>query len=352
MKRLRILILTSSILSVFWGCDEDNFRLESNADDFFFLENKEAFMPVWVQGNTASRTFVIHVHGGPGGESLLSFNILGESITEPLEEAYANVYYDQRNSGSSQGTSGNEYITEEQFSEDLYKLILLLKDKYGTDIKIYLLGTSWGGRLTANYLLNERYQSEVSGWISVAGDPDVVTTANSGKDLLAYYARAYIDGGRDESDWKEIRDWAIKTDTIISYGEWGVQNSFAWDAMKLVDDSLDHETPIKVGKALRGAFFSPVNLSSVLIHAATFSEEHLDLFDDLGEQLSIVEVPSLFMYGKFDFVVPPAVGQKAFDHVGSSHKKLVIFEHSGHLIPFNETEKFLDELFEFIRQNG
>ncbi len=330
------------------SCHQDEFHLNENADDFFFLENDKALMPVWVQGNTSSKIFLIHVHGGPGGESILSFNIFGANFTDQLEEKYANVYYDQRNSGSSQGTSKRDYVTEEQMAEDLYKLILLLKNKYGPDIDVHIMGTSWGGRLTAKYLINPTYQSEVNSWICISGVSEVITTANSGRDLLLYYADQYIAANQNISNWNKIRDWAIQNDTITQESIWGEQNSFAWEAMNLVNDSLQNETSINFGDVLKGIFFSPANITSVLIQSSNFPESELELFYDMGTTLNSVEVPVLFMYGKFDFVVPPAVGRKAYNNVSSKNKELIIFEHSGHLIPFNETERFLYELIKFI----
>ncbi len=204
------------------------------------------------------RFFVIHIHGGPGGDALTSFNIVGKAFTDPLEKRYANVYYDQRASGSSQGHFQADLFNEDQYAEDLYKLVLLLKAKYGSNIQIFLLGTSWGGRLGTRYLLNDTYQQEISGWISAAGAQDLVLSANSGKDLLEHYAQSYIGVGRDKKKWLEILEWAQQTDTIINFDQWGDQNSLGWKAMKLVDDSLSHETPIALGKVLKTAFFSPV----------------------------------------------------------------------------------------------
>lgn len=39
--------------------------------DFFYVENNEAQMPVWVRGNENSEVFIIHLHGGPGGSGIM-----------------------------------------------------------------------------------------------------------------------------------------------------------------------------------------------------------------------------------------------------------------------------------------
>ncbi len=45
-------------------------------EDYFWVEHNNARMPVWVRGNTASGTFIVFNHGGPGSwgtaESIIS----------------------------------------------------------------------------------------------------------------------------------------------------------------------------------------------------------------------------------------------------------------------------------------
>lgn len=348
---MKKLIYTLLIIVGLVGCKKDEFTLGTQVDDFFFLKNKGAHLPIWVEGNAASKIFLIHVHGGPGGESMASFNVLGKGFTDPLEEKYANVYYDQRGSGSAQGNPKSETFTEEQFAEDLYKVIKLLKAKYSDDIKVFLIGTSWGGRLCASYLINPVYQDEVQGWASVSGAVNNVKTANEGRELLLKYADVYINEGKDIEQWTEIKDWALSVDSVETEEQWGDQNSFGWDAMGLVDDSLSHESKIEFKKVVKSIFFSPSHLSSILVHSSSFPEKKLTVFNDLTDELSSITIPSLFMAGKFDFVVAPEAVYSSYEQISSTQKQWVLFEKSAHAIPFNETEKFLDELISFIENN-
>ncbi len=81
---------------------------------------------------------------------------------------------------------------------------------------------------------------------------------------------------------------------------------------------------------------------------SSFPDDELEQFTDLAPLLGSIQTPSLIMSGKFDFVVPPAVGLSAFRHLGTEHKRFVVFEQSAHQIPFNETNKFLEEVVSFI----
>ena len=58
------------------SCQKEEITLSDNAKDHFFLKSDGAEMPVWVEGNTESKTLVIFLHGGPGGSSI-GYNELG-----------------------------------------------------------------------------------------------------------------------------------------------------------------------------------------------------------------------------------------------------------------------------------
>ena len=66
------------------------------------------------------------------------------------------------------------------------------------------------------------------------------------------------------------------------------------------------------------------------------------------EEVKNITIPSLFLWGKYDMVVPPQLGRNAFEKCGSNEKKLVIFEKSGHSPMDHESTKFANEIIEFI----
>ena len=125
-------------------------------------------LPVWVKGNTASKTIIVYLHGGPGGGgSFGSSEFLNSEFVEAVTEKYAMVFFDQRGSGSSQGHYDKSLMTEAQFVEDLDKLVILLQNKYGSDINVFLYGVSWGGYLGTAYLVTGENQNKIKGWIIV-----------------------------------------------------------------------------------------------------------------------------------------------------------------------------------------
>jgi pimeloyl-ACP methyl ester carboxylesterase len=61
-----------------------------------------------------------------------------------------------------------------------------------------------------------------------------------------------------------------------------------------------------------------------------------------------IKIPSLLLWGQYDFVVPPIVGQDAMANLGSSYKELVLFSRSGHHPLETETDEVENEVIHFI----
>jgi pimeloyl-ACP methyl ester carboxylesterase len=54
-------------------------------------------------------------------------------------------------------------------ADDLKKVILVLKTRYGKDISVFLYAHSFGGALSAAFLTTDNNQTMVKGWIDVDG---------------------------------------------------------------------------------------------------------------------------------------------------------------------------------------
>jgi pimeloyl-ACP methyl ester carboxylesterase len=65
-------------------------------------------------------------------------------------------------------------------------------------------------------------------------------------------------------------------------------------------------------------------------------------------RLHEITIPSLFVWGKYDFVVPPAIGYAAYSLVNTSEKQIYLMDHSGHSPMSNEAVIFTEKLIAFI----
>ena len=345
-------ILLFSILN--WSCGRTEFNLSPTADDFFFLKNKGAEMPIWVQGNTSSKTFVILLNGGPGGSSFI-YNELFKPVTDPLEEQYGMVYWEQRSSGSTQGDFLPEHMTPEQYVEDLEKVIALLQNKYGSDVGIFLMGISWGGYLSAAYLSKAENQLPIKGWINIVGPHNLAKTSNVSKVKLLPFAQQQVNLANPEPLWQEIIDWCAVNDSIYNKTTFEEFNSLAVQAELQIQDSLTMEmSPASLGSQLSFVFTSPFNAYALSTNQSNIRDSELielAVRQPLDSQLSNIQTPTIIFSGNFDQIVPHEFLAEQFDLLGSLDKQIFLFEKSGHGLISNETAQFLVLTQNFIEQH-
>ncbi|NVO20749.1 MAG: alpha/beta hydrolase [Bacteroidetes bacterium] len=335
------------------SCNKEQFTISVNADDFFFLRNKGADLPVWVKGNTASKTMVIYLHGGPGGGALGEEFLLNSEFVRTITNKYAMVFFDQRGSGSSQGNFGKDLMTEEQFVEDLDKLIILLKSKYGSDMNIFLYGVSWGGYLGTAYLVTGDNQNKIKGFINDSGNHNELSAANYGKKMLKYYAQQQISLGKNVADWSNIQDWCQKTDTITELTEFAQAFDYFGKAKNLMGDSIISSIHWDSHANFRMTYFSPYSSSSSYFNTLfnSFVADHFKSLN-LSEKLHTIVIPVFLARGKYDFSVPPEIMDEAYEKISSPVKQKVTFEKSGHAVWSCEMQNFTELFNEFIEANN
>ncbi|OJJ14347.1 hypothetical protein BKI52_43495 [marine bacterium AO1-C] len=69
---------------------------------------------------------------------------------------------------------------------------------------------------------------------------------------------------------------------------------------------------------------------------------------EFSSQLSKVTKPTLLIFGKYDFICPPTLGEDIYNQVNTVHKKLVISNISGHSVMFQDESMFCEEVSAFI----
>lgn len=340
MKKFLYIILLGLIIS---GCGKQDADLDVN--DHFWLRNNKADMSVWVKGTLENKTIIVLLHGGPGA-SALDYRM--PLFSGPLEEDYAVVYWDQRGGGTSQGAFSSEYLTIEQCVDDLHKLMILLKDKYGEDMSYFLYGHSWGGCLGTAYLLHDDYQNDFKGWIESDGAHNLPLLNKLMVEMFLEIGNRELDARKNTDKWKEIVDYCETIDPdAVTVEQSGMMNRYGHQAELLLDEV--NESTMDPGFALRYLFFSPRTPGSWVTNTAT----NMSMLNEVekqsySDQMYTIEIPSLLLWGRYDFVTPPGLGQDAFDNLGGDYRKLVYFEHSGHSPMDKEPEEYVQEIKSFI----
>ena len=329
------------------SCKKDDY---SSLSDEFRFRHANADMPVYVYGNGSQKIFIIFIHGGPGDSGYA--NRAGKAAKE-LENRYAMVYWDQRGQGMSEGKFSSDDITIDIMADDLHALVQVLKTKYGNDSKFFLLGHSWGGTLGTAYLLKNDYQNEIKGWIEVDGSHDFPKINVDAVKMFSGVGNQQISLNNNAEKWQELISWAeqidttnINTETIID-----INTKSHLVEQYLTEDNVLQKPDKKTFRDI-----------SVIYHQNTITRIFSGNYTFMGNdkffnevvnnsftpELHKITIPCLFLWGKYDFVVPPSLGYDAYNKVNTAEKEIIIFEKSAHSPMQNQADEFVDAVTNFV----
>jgi len=331
-------------LSMF-SCSEEQINL-NNLNETIFVRHKNADMPVHIHGNGSEKVFLMILHGGPGGNGL-GYRV--NTIRTEIEKNNAVVYFDQRGSGSSQGNYSEKDLSVDLMAEDVLAVAKAIKDKYGDDSKLFLMGHSWGGALGTAVLLKN--QNEFLGWIEVDGGHNMAGLHDEYRVVLVESANEQIALGNSIDYWQNVKEEVQNIDPNYSVDNVLKLNRIAntVDGV-LAKDKIINEEILDLGEVTSksNGFLDLWNLwkiGKILDHKKGLNE--ISFTDRLPE----ITIPSLVLWGKHDHAVPLVFGHEAFDNLGSSDKDIFIFEKSGHGPMNTEPDLFSDKVIEFINDH-
>jgi pimeloyl-ACP methyl ester carboxylesterase len=325
MKSLKISSFFSLFL-LFAACQKESITLSTNANDLFFVKNKGASMPVLVEGNTAQKAIILVVHGGPGSDAMKTMN---GTFMDTLEQRYAVAYWDQRNAGSTQGGANHADLNIATMTEDLQQVVLTLKHRYGQDKSVFLYGHSFGGALSASFLTTSDNQKLVKAWINIDGAHSFPLIDTESKKMINTIGTTEKNAGNNVAAWTSILDYTLNNDPRTSLAVSEMFNTKAYEAIKLMKEvNVIKKAPTNDLKFSQNSILSTiVNFQSVYFNSGMADE----LFTtEFTTKLNKVTIPVLCLFGKYDFVVPPALADDVINKVSSVNKKKVIFNNSGH----------------------
>ena len=352
MNRHNFLILLTFIPFLF-SCEK--FELKTEADTFFHVKIDGTELPVWVKGNTASSKFIIYINGGPGSTSIDVARADMFNWSEGLEENFAMVYYDQRGCGNAQGDIDENSLTISQFVKDLDAIISVINSKYNNP-NIYLMGSSFGGFIGANYLLTSDYQNKISGWISIDG------AYNFDFDLSWQYRRTFLINIANEEilkgdmidHWTNALEWSNNNETITTREQKNQWRAFiGWPGEIIIPEEL---ATLSVRQYIEIGFLSsynpfPAYLSSNLEIVNDRLNEDAE-GTNLIEEVSNITIPSLLIWGRYDDLIVPEEGLDVFNNFGtpSNSKYYKILPNSSHEPYISDPANFKKEIIEFVKQ--
>jgi pimeloyl-ACP methyl ester carboxylesterase len=353
MKK-KILITNLLIIIGLVSCQKENISISPNANDTFFVENQAHAMKVEVKGNTASKIIVLVVHGGPG-QGTDAYKAMPE-FQDILEKGYGVAYWEQRLTDIAQGNREGD-IALKTYGNDMKAVVLTLKKRYGQDTKVFIMGHSWGGLVTSQFMTDGNNQTLVQGWIFV----DAVYDWNqSDKDCVTFInqqANQEIALGKNVAKWDSIKRKANAFDLSAPYSD---KNYAAFQGNLLDGGLILYEEDY--GK-LELPVGSPSNWLSDLryylttdvygISFAVNSDYSERLVIDarkqkLGLKIPSITKPVLVVTGKKDIIVPPIHAKRFYDFLPMGKKEYIELPKSYHF--FEEQELFVNSMVSFIEK--
>lgn len=339
---LRISTLLILLIFGLTACTKESSNL-NDLHETLIVRHKNADMPAYIHGDASEKVFLIILHGGPGGTGLQYRN---STIKEEIEMNNAVVYFDQRGSGSAQGSYSESDVSVDLMAEDVLALVKVLQKKYGNDSKFFLLGHSWGGTLGPAVLLKN--QNVFSGWIDLDGDHDPKGSYVKNKVALQNMALEQINQKNSIPFWQDVIKMVNEVSPNYNSDDLFKMNRKSHELEQtLMDDKV-------INKSQAGDYTPPLNVLTALWN----NNKIINIFINNGfyenisftDELENIKIPSLVLWGRYDVIVPFADAQEAYDHLGSTEKELFIFEKSAHSPNDTEPELFAEKVIEFINQ--
>ncbi len=339
------MLLLCWLVPFLYSCQKVDFSKSGIINDHFFLKSAGQNMPVTVAGNIDSGKLLLIVHGGPGGNALAYRN---NYVKAKVESEFAVVYWYQRFAGNTQGNNGDNHISV--FRDDLKKLIQLLKHAYGEDKKIYLFAHSWGGFLAPYFLVEPGNEALVDGWIQVGGAHDYALNDLLTHEMLLSIGNQQIQSDSNAEEWKPIVEWC-ESNSHDGPSSPTTLNRFAATAETLIDEI---ERPSIFESDLSIMLSNYISISSGLTNSLAsnwFNIAEAAYGVKLCERFQEITLPTLLLWGKYDFVCPSGLMDDIIEHLDSTQPEYHIFEKSGHAPMYNEPELFWGTVIQFINKH-
>jgi proline iminopeptidase len=258
----------------------------------------------------ASGVPLFMVNGGPG----FAHNYVHcSNAWDEIAKHRRVVFYDQRGVGRSAPLKKDESCNLADQIADLEAV----RASIGAD-KIDLLGHSWGGYLVMAY--TAKYPEHIRHLVIVdSAAPKIDDTLYLLKDVFPEGTARQNDVGFAEALGDSVA-FAADIHEYLQMLFWSPENRERYMKSPAANNAYNR------------------NVNEVL---------YADLKKyDLNPELPKFRCPTLVMTGRYDMNVAPSVAWKI--HLAIPKSGFVVFEHSGHLPYFEEPEKFIKALEDFL----
>ncbi|MCU6432971.1 alpha/beta hydrolase [Undibacterium sp. Jales W-56] len=295
-----------------------------------------------VRGQDQSNPVVLFVHGGPASPLMPTI----WQFQRPIEEYFTVVNWDQRGAGKTYGEADPKAISDsihiDRYVDDAIEVAEHIRKRYHKN-KIILMGHSWGTIIGLNAALKRPDL-----FYAYVGIGQVISTRENER-ISFEYALQQVKAHDNAAALKELEsiapypgDQPITRERIIVARKWpqfyGGLSAFRETSTYFFDASLlspDYDDA-NVRAIDEGSLFT---LGRILPEFVNVDFTKVRNFP----------IPVVMFMGRHDYTTPTAPTVAWLEQVKAPEKQSVWFEHSAHMIPWEEPGKMLVSMLKYVR---
>ena len=330
-------------------------------DEVLYMKSGSSYHPIYVRGNKDADTYIIWVHGGPGSSGLYYGDIDEVAV---LQDTYRVIYWDQLSSGGTVGDPDTSEFTLNEFSKHVDGVINIIQNRYNPK-NMFLLGHSWGGFLSAHYLvadgdrsLSAQRQSKIDGFINLNAVFDVQQTITNGVTFVTNYANQEISSGNDVKKWEKTIAWYNERNGVFRGQDVTTHYEYVDDAGGMVVQN-ERRDEVEAELTLKMVFESPFEFYSYYDNQKgirTYLQiEDASLIRDNEPNIRAITVPTLIMAGKEDKIAFLKNTREWHDIIkegkNSNNFPLIEYDNSAHAVFLDAKDKYITDIHDFINNH-
>ncbi len=268
-------------------------------------------------GDPKFKEKIVCLHGGPGAPHNYML-----SMADLARAGYYVIFYDQLGVGKSELPKNYALFTVEHYVEELeaFRKVMNLD-------KMHLFGSSWGGFLGIAYAL--KHQKNLQTLVSAGGASSTPLTyqemlrlkSELPRDILEILEKHEEEGDYENPEYVRALD-VVYHKHLCRLEKWPEEVTFG----------LNHTS-----KPVYNTMWGPNE----------FTMYGNLMYWDVTPKLGTVRVPTLLTCGRYDEVTPKV--QQVL-RAGISGSELEIFENASHLTFWEEREKYMHTVIDFLNK--
>jgi len=295
-----------------------------------------------VRGQDRANPVLLFVHGGPASPTMPTL----WQFQRPLEEYFTVVQWDQRAAGKSLANTDpatmDATLHIDRYVDDAIEVADVVRKRYGKD-KVILVGHSWGTIIAMKAALKR--PDLFSAYVGIG---QVIDTRENERISFEYgmqQARAH----HNDAALKEMATIApypgtapITRERIIIARKWaqyyGGLSAFRDDSRYYFDGPL-------LSPEYEAADVCAMDRGSL----ATLGRVLPEFLDVDFRGVTRFPIPVVMFLGRHDYTTPSVPTAEWLARIDAPSKQTVWFEHSAHMIPWEEPGKTLVSLLQTVR---